>query len=135
MPKQYRDSEGKVRSYVDAFVSGGALELAENTEVVATVKGSSLLDDEVVVLDGTVQELASIPATATVARLVVEYTPDASEVGGIRFRELGRNPSADGEFVPGGESVVIGFTHEALEDLRFTLVGAGTGRVLVRYYA
>ena len=40
MPKQYRDSEGKVRSYVDAFVSGGGLELAENAEVLAVVKGS-----------------------------------------------------------------------------------------------
>ena len=44
MPKQYRDSEGKVRSYVDAFVSGGALELAEDTEVVAGIKGSRAVE-------------------------------------------------------------------------------------------
>lgn len=98
------------------------------------VSGRNLLDDEVVALTGEIQQLANIPSAATIVRLTVEYTPDASEVGGIRFRELGKDPSVNGEFVAGGESVVIGFTHEALEALRFILVGPGTGRVIAKYY-
>ena len=76
MPKQYRDSEGKVRSYVDAFVSGGALELAEDTEVVAVVKGSSLLEQltEADVVGGALTFSAAV-------EYVEVYNTDATNAG------------------------------------------------------